>query len=148
MSLLDHFPEDEQPAEDWSLMEEAAQFAPPLWKPAHVEPEGLTTLPEDFPVLDPFGGERPRLARLREALIEYAVCKTKDCPLEDREVLVRGIAQLSVQYIEDVQSIVAVLFAHGETLVADLVLQNIDALTEDILRPFFESVGLEVEDDL
>ncbi len=80
MGLLDAFAEPE-PEDQPSLMEEAARYAPAPWQPAHVEPEGATPLPSDFPVADPFCN--PRVEKFKRIMAEHAVCRTKNCARTD-----------------------------------------------------------------
>lgn len=147
MNPLDAFPtaEPEEPWDDLSLAEQAAEFHPGVWEPAHVDPEGLTALPDDFPVEDPFGGLRESSRRVIAIMVEKAHCRTKDCALDDRDVLAEQVAEMAVDAIGELQGVAAALFAHGEPLVAELLIDSLCTLTEDILKPFFDSVGLDSE---
>ena len=143
-NIFDRF--EDQPAEDWSLAEEAAQYAPPLWSPAHVEPEGITPLPEDFPVLDPFVSN-PRIERFKSLMREHAVCKTKDCALDERKRLAKEVAEEVAESIGGLRRVAVVLWAHGETLLSEIVAEQVDHLVYDIIKPFAESAGIEIGDE-
>lgn len=147
MNPLDAFPsaEPEEPWDDLSLAEQAAALAPEPWAPAHVDPEGLTALPEDFPVEDPFGTLRESSRRVIATMHERAHCRTKNCALDNRGVLADQVAEMAVDAISELQGVAAVLFAHGEPLVAELLIDSLCVLTEDILKPFLTSAGIDSE---
>lgn len=145
MGMLDQFPE--QPADPWqdlSLAEQAAAFEPPVWQPAHVEPEGVTPLPEDFPVLDPCA-RRPETQRIMAVFAEKAKCKTKECGLDDREVLAEQAAELYVEGIESIQAVAIALYAHGETMLAEAIVDNLVCMSADLIKPFLDSAGIDSE---
>lgn len=145
MNLFEHFSEDEQPAQDWSLAEEAALHAPPLWAPAHVEPEGVTPLPWDFAVADPF--LNPRVEKFKSLMAEYAVCKTHNCALDDRETLVTHAGMEAAEAIGELRAVCVALWAHGETLAAEAIAAAVDSIVNDILKPLLESAGVPCADD-
>lgn len=147
MNPLDAFPsaEPDEPWDDLSLAEQAAEFHPGVWEPAHVDPEGLTALPADFPVEDPFDGLRESSRRVIALMQEHAKCRNKDCALDDREVLAQQVAEMVQDAISELHGAAIALHAHGEPLVSELLVDALCALAEDVLAPFFESAGLDSE---